>query len=99
MTGDQLGRALARANPALVLLQSNEFAQPDMLRGLQDVAASMSEKARYSSTSLSSWQFPVAESTIAKFIHAVFPALAQGIPLDEAVQNGRRALLREENPQ
>ncbi|MCP4418806.1 MAG: CHAT domain-containing protein, partial [Chloroflexi bacterium] len=95
MNGEQLTQALSSANPAVVLLQTNELAQPDMLHGLQDVAAILSQS---DIPAVISWQFPLEPTAVSKFIHTVFPALAQGIPLDEAVQNGRRALLRDKNP-
>ncbi|VAW43279.1 hypothetical protein MNBD_CHLOROFLEXI01-350 [hydrothermal vent metagenome] len=95
LNGDQFARALASYKPTIVMLQSNVFTRPEVLHGLQDVAAVVAESEI---TTVLSWQFSVSDTAVSKFIHTVFPALAQGIPLDEAVQNGRRALLREENP-
>ena len=93
--GNALAALFSRYQPALVILQSGEVSQLTWQRGLRDVAAIL---AKSKTLAVLNWQFPVEESSVAKFIHTFFLAFAQGMPSDEAVQNGRRALLRDDNP-
>ncbi|WP_420645045.1 CHAT domain-containing protein [Candidatus Leptofilum sp.] len=95
LDGKELASEINQYDPTLVILQSDESAQPQMLKGMKDVAAVLVEKH---TANVVCWQFPVESAIVARFIHTVFPAFAQGIPLDEAIQNGRRALLRDDNP-
>ncbi len=100
---DELVEIVNAQQPDLVILQSHIFAQPTVNRELQAIATRLGQA---NIPAVLSWQLPAGagipvdrtNTAVTKFIHTVFPALARGIPLDEAVQNGRRTLLNDKNP-